>query len=87
MTHPISFRRHFLAVKNRVGQTFSKTAEHFAVGITSIERWNKQIAPKVYHLENRLPINHGKLAQDVPDHPNACKYERAARFSVTPKAT
>lgn len=86
MTYSTSFRRHVLAVKDREGLTFSETSERFAIGIASVVRWSSKLEPKVYRREKGLKIDLEKLAQDVRDHPDDYQYERAVRFSVTPKA-
>tara|TARA_B100001173_G_C15930921_1_gene522702 strand:+ start:39 stop:188 length:150 start_codon:yes stop_codon:yes gene_type:complete len=46
MTHPVEFRRHVLSIKKKEGLTFEQTAKRFAVGIASLTRWNKTLAPK-----------------------------------------
>ena len=86
MSHPVSFRRHVLRIKERDGLSFSQAAERFSVGIASIKRWSKRLTPKPYTRRKGRKINLEQLAQDVRDHPDDYQYERAARFGVTPKA-
>ena len=72
---------------------FGETAERFSVGIASIKRWARRIAPrprerrKIRKIDPEK-IDPEKLAQEVIDHPDACQYDRddrAVRFDVTPK--
>ena len=55
-------------------------------GIASIKRWVRRIAPRPRERRKVRKIDPEKLAQEVIDHPDACRYDRAARFDVTPKA-
>ena len=86
MTYPISFRQHVLSVRKKEGLTFEETSERFCVGIATIKRWSKRIAPKPYERKKIRKLDPEKLAQDVRDHPDAYQYERAARFGVCQKA-
>ena len=86
MSHPVSFRRHVLRIKERDGLSFSQVALRFSVGIASVKRWSKRVEPKSYERRKVRKIDLGKLAQDVSEHPDAFQYERAERFGVTPKA-
>jgi len=86
MSHPVSFRRHVLRVKEREGLSFGETADRFSVGIASVKRWSKRLEPKPYVRKKPRKLDPAALAQDVIDHPDAYQYERAARFGVSPKA-
>jgi len=86
MTYSIDFRRHVLSIRKKDGLTLSQTAARFAVGIASLIRWNKKLAPKATRDNRPRKIDLDALAKDVEDDPGAYQYERAARFSVTPKA-
>ena len=89
MTYPVPFGRHVFSVREKEGPSFGETAERFSVGIASIKRWARRIAPRPRERRKVRKINPEKLAQEVIDHPDACQYDRddrAARFDVTPKA-
>ena len=86
MSHPLSFRRHVLRIKEREGLSFSQVSARFSVGIASVKRWSKRLEPKPYERRKVRKIDLEKLAQDVRDCPDAYQYERAARFGVTSKA-
>ena len=86
MSHPVSFRRHVLRIKERDGLSFAQAADRFCVGVASVKRWSKRLDPKPYNRSKGLKIDLEKLAQDVLDHPDDYQYERAVRFGVTPKA-
>ncbi len=86
MTYSIDFRRHVLALRQKEGLTYSETSARFAIGIASLTRWNKTLAPKATRENRPRKIDLDALARDVEDHPDAYQYERAARFFVTPKA-
>ena len=66
--------------------SFGESAERFSVGIASIKRWARRIAPRPRERRKVRKIDPEKLAQEVIDHPDACQYDRTARFDVTPKA-
>ena len=85
MTYPISFRQHVLSAREKEGLTFEETSERFCIGVASLKRWSKRITPKPYERKKVRRPDPEKPAQDVPDHPDACQYERAARFGVTQK--
>ena len=86
MTYSIDFRRHVLSIRTKEGLSYIETSERFAIGIASVVRWNKTLAPKATRENRPRKIDLGALARDVEDHPDAYQYERASRFSVTPKA-
>ena len=86
MTYPVPFGRHVLSVREKEGLSFGETAERFSVGIASIKRWARRIDPRPRERRKVRKIDPEKLAQEVIDHPDACQYDRAARFDVTPKA-
>jgi len=86
MSHPVSFRRHVLRIKEREGLSFVQVAARFSVGVASVKRWSKRLEPKPYERRKGIKIDLEALAQDVSDYPDAYQYERAARFGVTPKA-
>ena len=71
--------------RGKAGGT-GETAERFSVGIASIRRWARRIDPRPHKRRKIRKIDLEKLAQEVRDHPDACRQERAARFDVTPKA-
>ena len=82
MTYPISFRQHVLSAREKEGLAFEETSERFCIGVASLKRWSKRITPKPYERKKVRKLDPEKLAQDVLDHPDACQYERAARFGV-----
>ena len=86
MTYLVPFGRHVLSVREKECLSFGETAERFSVGIASIKRWAKRIAPRPRERRKVRKIDPEKLAREVIDHPAACQYDRAARFDVTPKA-
>ncbi len=86
MTYSIDFRRHVLSVRKRDGLTLAQAASRFSVGIASLTRWIKTPEPKATRDNRPRKIDLDALAKDVEDDPGAYQYERAARFSVTPKA-
>ncbi len=86
MTYPISFRQHVLSAREKEGLAFEETSERFCVGVASLKRWSKRITPKPYESKKVRRPDPEKPAQDVPDHPDAYQYERAARFGVTQKS-
>ena len=86
MTHPVEFRRHVLSIKKKEGLTFEQTAKRFAVGIASLTRWNKTLAPKATRENRPRKVDLKKLAKDVETYPDAYQYERALRFGVHPKS-
>ena len=65
MTHPVEFRRHVLSIKKKEGLTFEQTAKRFAVGIASLTRWNKTLAPKATRENRPRKVDLKKLAKDV----------------------
>ena len=86
MTHPVEFRRHVLSIKKKEGLTFEQTAKRFAVGIASLTRWNKTLAPKATREKRPGKVDLKKLAKDVQTYRDAYQYERALRFGVHPKS-
>ena len=85
-SYPVPFGRHVLSLREKEGLGFGETAERFSVGIASIKRWAGRIAPRPGEHRKVRKIDPEKLAQEVIDHPDACQYDRAARFDMTPKA-
>ena len=71
MTHPVEFRRHVLSIKKKEGLTFEQTAKRFAVGIASLTRWNRTLAPKVTRENLPRKVDLKKLAKDVETYPDA----------------
>ncbi len=86
MTYGIEFRRHVLSVREKERVSFAETASRFSVGIASLTRWARSPEPKATREGRPREIDPEELAQDVRDHPDAYRHERAARFGVTPKA-
>ncbi len=86
MTYPISFRQHVLSAREKEGLALEETSERFCIGVASLKRWSKRITPKPYERKKVRRLDPEKPAQDVLDHPDACQYERAARFGVTQKS-
>ncbi len=85
MTHPLKFRQHVLAIREKEGLTFEQTATRFGVGVASVVRWSKRIEPDQSKPRKRK-IDLKELARDVEQYPDHYQYERAERFGVTPKA-
>jgi len=86
MTYSVDFRRHVLSIRKREGLTFAQALHRFGVGIASLARWSKRVEPKATRENRPRKIDLDKLAKDVDKYPDACQYERAERFGVTPKA-
>ena len=86
MTHPVSFRRHVLSIREKEGLTFAQTSRRFSVGIASLVRWNKQLEPKAVREGRPRKIDLDELAKDVEAHPSSYLYERAERFGVCASA-
>ena len=85
MTHSVDFRRHVLSIREKEGLTFLQTSKRFAVGVSSLVRWNKQLEPKATREGRPRKIDLEALAKDVAKHPDSYQYERAQRFGVTNK--
>lgn len=86
MSYSIDFRRHVLTIRKQEGLTFDEAAERFSVGVASLKRWSRRLAPKRYERRKVRKIDLDALTRDVREHPDAYQYERAARFGVCPKA-
>src|SRR5687767_12337096 len=82
MTYPLKFRKHILAVQSKESLTFRETAKRFSIGIASLIRWHKNLAPSG-RLKKAYKIDMEALKQDVIDHPDDFLAERACRFKVT----
>lgn len=86
MNYPLKFRIHVLSIKEREGLSFDQAANRFSIGIATLKRWSKRIAPKPYERKKVRKIDLDILRDDVRAYPDDYQYERAKRFGVCPKA-
>jgi len=82
MGYPKKFREHVFGVKKQEKLTYEETAKRFRVGIASLMRWAKRLAPKD-RRNKPTKIDMAQLAKDVEKNPDAYQYERAARLGVS----
>jgi transposase len=83
MTHAVSFRQHVLKIKTKEQLTLKETSERFRIGIASVSRWMKHLAPKTTRNKPAIKIDREALKRDLERYPDAYQYERAKRFGVT----
>lgn len=83
MTYPLKFRQQVLKLKEKESLTYSEAAKRFGIGLASVMRWTKQLAPCKTRNKPALNINAEALRRDVEQHPDAYQYERAQRFGVS----
>jgi len=83
MTYSIDFRMKVLAVKEKEGLSFAKTAERFYVGVASVVRWARKPESQANRNKRATKINMEALKQDILLYPDAYQYERAERLRVS----
>jgi transposase len=83
MTYSLDFRLKALAVKEKEGLSFAKTAERFYVGVASVVRWARKPEPQTNRNKPATKINMEALKQDILLYPDAYQYERAERLHVS----
>lgn len=82
MGYAQKFREHVLRIKKEEGLGYWEAARRFKIGVASLMRWAKRIAPK--ERRNRpTKIDMNILERDVEENPDAFQYERAARLGVS----
>ena len=86
MTYPLKLRQKVFSTKDKLGLTFQEISERFDIPIRTLFRWQRQLEPVVGRNKSATKIDMGALSQHVTDHPDACLYERAEDFNVTPQA-
>jgi transposase len=84
MTYSVDFRRKVLSIREKESLTMQEVASRFDVGVASVMRWAKRVAPKANRHKPATKIDMGALAKDVEKTPDSYQYERAERFSVSP---
>jgi transposase len=82
MTYSLDFRKKVLQIKQEEHLSMAETAERFGVGVASIMRWTKKIAPKLIRERPAIKIDMEALKKDVELYPDAYLSERAKRFNV-----
>ena len=83
MTYSLDFRLKVLAVKEKEGLSFAKTAERFYVGVASVVRWAQKPKPQTNRNKPATKINMEALKKDILLYPDAYQYERAERLHVS----
>ncbi|CAG0940932.1 hypothetical protein BROC_01214 [Candidatus Brocadiaceae bacterium] len=86
MTYSLDFRKKVLAIKAKEGLTGKEVSLRFGIGIASVTRWTKCLAPCRTRTKPATKLDMEALAQDVKQHPDAYQYERAARLGVSQRA-
>jgi transposase len=84
MVYSLNFRRHVLKVKESKGLTFTQTAERFCIGVASLTRWVRRLAPQAKRNKPATKLDMYALEKDIAPHPHAYQRERAARLGVSP---
>ena len=85
MTYSPDFRKKVLAVRQQEKLSIRATAKRFVIGVATVTRWVKD--PKIHPcLSRQRKLDKQALLKDVELYPDAYQYERAERFSVSPKA-
>ena len=82
MTYSLDFRRKVLSVRKNECLTIADVSARFSVGVASVNRWIKDIQPKVYQRKKFRKLSPSVLAHDVLIYPDAYQYERAQRLGV-----
>ena len=82
MTYSLDFRQHVLAYKEKYNLSFEQTSQHFDVGIRTLFRWSKDIAPCQTKKRPALKVDMQKLKQDVESYPDDYQWERGKRLGV-----
>lgn len=83
MAYSIDFRRKVLAIKERDGLSFEKTALRFGISESSVFRWSKRLEPCRTRNKPATKINMTELACDAEKYPDAFQHERAERFGCS----
>ena len=86
MSYSLDFRRKVLSVRKKEELTIAQVAERFDVGVASVTRWLKNIAPQTTRNKPATKIDMNALEQDIHNYPDAYQYERAKRFNVSVQA-
>lgn len=84
MTYSLDYRKRVLAIKQTEGLTYEETSQRFKVGIASLFRWKKELAPKRKKNRPSLKVDMEALRADVEKHPDRFQYERAKDYGVNP---
>lgn len=82
MTYSIDFRKKVLLVREREGLSMQEAADRFDVGVATVMRWTKQLAPKRTREKPRTRLPLSVLQADCEKHPDSYTYERAKRLGV-----
>ena len=83
MTYSLDYRQRVMELKKKEGLTFSATSKRFGIGIASLFRWQKELAPKEKRNKPATKIDMEKLKKDVEKNPDRYQYERAEDYGVT----
>ena len=83
MGFPLKFREHVFKVKKEEGLSMRELVKRFRIGLGTLIRWRKRIAPIEKRNKPSKKINLKALAEDVKTNPDAYQRERAARFGVS----
>ena len=86
MTYSLDFRQKVFKLKEKKGLTFEQTSHYFDIGIRTLFRWQKNIAPCLSRHKPATKIDMKALSADVASHPDDYQWERAERFGVTQRA-
>ena len=83
MAYSIDFRKQVLLIKEEEKLSLEQVAKRFGIGVASVFRWSKRIAPQMTRNKSTIKMDWKALAFDVEVHPDSYQYERAARFGVS----
>lgn len=86
MTYSVDFRYQVLAVREKENLSFANAAKRFGIGLNTVVRWSKKIAPTLKRNKPATKIDMEGLKKDVEDYPDAYQYERAQRLKVSKAA-
>ena len=79
----MDFRKKVLQVRAQEGLTLEEVSIRFGVGIATVFRWTKTLAPRVTRLKPATKIDMEALKRDIEKHTDAYQHKRAQRFGVT----
>ena len=82
MTYSLDSRLKVLSLPEKEGLTIASVSARFSVRVASVNRWIKDIRPKVYSRKKFRKLDPDIVAEDVHNYPDAYQYERAQRLGV-----
>lgn len=83
MCYSLDFRKRVMKIKEEKDLTFEKTSKRFNIGIRTLFRWQKEIAPKMKRNKPATKVDMKALEEDVKKNPDIYLSERAERFGIS----